>query len=100
MEHLLSAWIPFEKRLASGGALLLLMDYDGTLTPIMKRPEEAALSASMKRILAQLLKIYPIAIISGRSLKDIRTLVGLKKIYYAGNHGLEIYGPGLFKVRT
>jgi trehalose 6-phosphate phosphatase len=94
MEHLLRGWRTLEKRLTSS-ALLLLMDYDGTLTPIMKRPEEAVLSADMKRLLSQLLKHYPTAIISGRSLKDIRKLVGLRKIYYAGNHGLEIYGSGL-----
>jgi len=39
------------------------------------------------------------AIISGRALKDIRKLVGLRKIYYAGNHGLEICGPSLRLVR-
>jgi trehalose 6-phosphate phosphatase len=98
MEHLLSGWRTLEKRLTSG-ALLLLMDYDGTLTPIMERPEDAALSADMKRILSKLLKSYPMAIISGRALKDIRKLVGLRKIYYAGNHGLEIDGPGLKLVK-
>jgi trehalose 6-phosphate phosphatase len=98
MEHLLSGWRTLEKRLTSS-ALLLLMDYDGTLTPIVKRPEEAALSAGMRELLARLLKNYPTAIISGRSLKDIKRLVGLKKIYYAGNHGLEIYGPGLKLVK-
>lgn len=81
------------------GALLLLMDYDGTLTPIMERPEDANLSADMRRLLARLLKHYPTVIISGREPKDIRKLVGLRKIYYAGNHGLEINGPGLKLVK-
>jgi trehalose-phosphatase len=98
MKHLLSGWRTLEKRLTAG-QLLLLMDYDGTLTPIVKRPEDAVLSADVRRLLAQLSKNYPTAIISGRSLKDIRKLVGLKKIYYAGNHGLEIYGPGLKLVK-
>lgn len=94
MEHLLSGWRKLEKRLTSG-RLLLLLDYDGTLTPIIGRPEKATLSADVRRLLSRLLKHYPTAIISGRSLKDIRKLVGLRKIYYAGNHGLEIDGPGL-----
>jgi trehalose 6-phosphate phosphatase len=76
-----------------------LMDYDGTLTPIIDRPEDATLSPDMRRLLAQLIKHYPTAIVSGRALKDIRKLVGLRKIYYAGNHGLEIYGPGLKLVK-
>jgi trehalose 6-phosphate phosphatase len=95
----LTCWTRFEKRLKSG-TLLLLMDYDGTLTPIMRRPEEAALSTEMRQILAQLLKNYPTAVISGRSLKDIKKLVGLKGVYYAGNHGLEIQGPGLELVKA
>jgi trehalose 6-phosphate phosphatase len=98
MEHLLSGWSKLEKRLASG-KLLLLMDYDGTLTPIIERPEEATLPADVRRLLSRLLKHYPTAIISGRSLKNIRKLVGLRKIYYAGNHGLEINGPGLKLVK-
>lgn len=83
----------------TSGTLLLLMDYDGTLTPIVERPEEAIIPTDMKRHLLQLSKRYPIAIISGRALKDIRKLVGLRKIYYAGNHGLEISGPSLRLVR-
>ncbi len=98
MEHLLRNWRKLGRSLTSG-TLLLLMDYDGTLTPIVERPEEAALAADMKRHLLRLSKRYPIAIISGRALKDIRKLVGLRKIYYAGNHGLEIYGPGLKLVK-
>lgn len=75
------------------------MDYDGTLTPIAKRPEEATLSADMRRYLLQLSEHYPMAIISGRALKDIKELVGIGKIYYAGNHGLEIDGPSLRLMR-
>jgi len=36
-----------------------------------------------------------IAIISGRGLKDVMKKAGLKKLTYAGNHGLEIKGPGV-----
>jgi len=40
-----------------------------------------------------------LAIISGRSLKDIKNMVGLKNIIYSGNHGLEIEGPKIkFKI--
>jgi trehalose-phosphatase len=34
-----------------------------------------------------------LAIVSGRSLRDIRNRVGLKGIYYVGNHGMEIFEP-------
>ena len=75
--------------------LFLFLDFDGTLTPIVSRPEEAHLSEEMKSLLLDLKKNGRVllAIVSGRSLKDIRGRVGLRGIYYVGNHGLEIFEP-------
>ena len=70
--------------------LLLLLDYDGTLTPIVLRPELAVLSDDMRDVLKRIAKKYPLAIISGRSLDDVRDMVNVDGIYYAGNHGFEI----------
>ncbi|MBU0501614.1 MAG: trehalose-phosphatase [bacterium] len=74
---------------------LLFLDFDGTLTPIVKRPSLAKLSANHKNILKKLSQQPDItlAIISGRQLTDLKNKVGLTNIYYAGNHGLEIFGP-------
>lgn len=79
------------------GHVLLLLDYDGTLTPIVSRPQKALLDRRTKAILKKLAKKknMTLGIISGRRLKDIRKLVGIGGIYYAGNHGLEIMGPGI-----
>ena len=71
----------------------IALDYDGTLTPIVARPELAVLSERTKTILAKVADRYPVAIISGRDLKDIRNLVGLNSIIYAGSHGFDIAGP-------
>jgi len=71
----------------------IFLDYDGTLTPIVARPELALLSESMRCCLQELSQYYTVAIISGRQLKDIRRLVALDQLYYAGNHGLELLGP-------
>ena len=70
--------------------LILLLDYDGTLTPIVSRPELAVLSDDMRDVLKRIAKRYPLAIISGRSLDDVRDMVNVDGIYYAGNHGFEI----------
>ncbi|MBU2565687.1 MAG: trehalose-phosphatase, partial [Candidatus Thermoplasmatota archaeon] len=70
--------------------LILLLDYDGTLTPIVSRPELAVLSDDMRDVLKKIAKRYPLAIISGRSLEDVKKLVDVENIYYAGNHGFEI----------
>jgi len=75
--------------------VFFLLDYDGTLTDIVPHPDQAYLSEEMKATLAVLRKIpkISVAIVSGRSLRDIRDRVGLRGIYYVGNHGLEIFEP-------
>ncbi len=77
--------------------LLLLLDFDGTLSPFEDHPGRARLPAKTKA-LVRLLGARPrvkVAVISGRAVSDIRSRVGLRSVYYAGNHGLEIEGPGL-----
>lgn len=83
------------KRIRTAEGIFFFLDYDGTLTPIVSRPEQAILSEETKALLLALKKNpkFLLAIVSGRSLKDIRKLVELKKIYYIGNHGLEIFTP-------
>ncbi len=69
----------------------MFLDYDGTLTPIVETPEQAFLGSEMKETLERLKEIVPVAIVSGRSLDDLRERVAIEGIYYAGNHGAEIY---------
>src|SRR4030042_233704 len=75
--------------------VFLFLDYDGTLTPIAQTPDKAVISKEKKDLLGRLSNNpnCKVAIISGRSLSDIKALVGIKSIIYAGNHGLEIEGP-------
>jgi trehalose 6-phosphate phosphatase len=97
LEHLLLAWPKVVKQLRDANRILLLLDYDGTLTPIVQRPELADLPHSVRRLLEVLVRQrrLTLAIISGRALVDIRDKVGIGNIFYAGNHGLEIEGPGI-----
>ncbi len=97
MDHLFSAWPGIARRTGGAGQVVLLTDFDGTLSPIAGRPEEAVLPESTRLALQALssnLKVG-VAVISGRSLPDISSRVGLPGITYAGNHGLEIRGPDL-----
>jgi alpha,alpha-trehalase len=71
----------------------LFLDYDGTLTPIVERPEDAALPEATARVLRRLARRWPVAVISGRGLDDVRRLVGIDELYYAGSHGYRIAGP-------
>jgi len=97
MKHLFQAWKECIPEVKSAAHVLLLSDYDGTLTPIVSRPEEALLSTEVEEKLRSLAQnpVYSVGIISGRSMKDLRQMVDIEDIYYAGNHGLEIEGPDL-----
>ena len=75
---------------------LLFLDFDGTLSPIVEHHEDASISAEMRELVNELSKKYPVAVVSGRGLADVRERVALPQIYYAGSHGYEISGPNGF----
>jgi trehalose 6-phosphate phosphatase len=77
--------------------LVLGLDFDGTLVPIQDVPSSVFIENNMRSLLDLLSKRenITIAIISGRSLDDLIEKVGLSDVVYAGNHGLNIMGPGL-----
>ncbi len=67
---------------------MLLLDFDGTLSPIVSRPSGAVLPGKVKDELEKFATRYPAAVISGRGLKDVRRKVGIRGLAYAGSHGL------------
>jgi len=97
MKYLFSCWETIADRIKSTKNVILLFDYDGTLTPIVSRPELANLSPQVKDCLRELASnsSLVLGIISGRSLSDLRAKVCISNILYAGNHGLEIEGPNI-----
>ncbi|MBI4331081.1 MAG: trehalose-phosphatase [Chloroflexi bacterium] len=97
MKHLFSAWPEVTARLREARHILVLSDYDGTLTPIVERPELAVLPEETRELLGRLAgnRRVTLGIISGRALDDLRQRVGFSNIIYGGNHGLEIEGPGV-----
>ncbi|HVF69517.1 MAG TPA: trehalose-phosphatase [Xanthomonadales bacterium] len=80
-----------EKRLKVSFHVLMLLDYDGTLTEFAKKPNHAILPAKTKKILnkLKLIKQLTLGIVSGRGVYDIKKLIGIEDIVYSGNHGLE-----------
>lgn len=85
------------ERLADGGRLLLLTDYDGTLSPLVDSPGEAWLPHAVRddlRVLARRPRIH-LGVVSGRDLADLRERVSVPDATYAGCHGLEIEGRGM-----
>ncbi|MDJ0949563.1 MAG: trehalose-phosphatase [Alphaproteobacteria bacterium] len=73
--------------------LAVFLDYDGTLTPIVERPENALLPTATKVVLDRLARLCPVAVISGRKRPDVERLVGLPAVTFAGSHGFDIVSP-------
>jgi alpha,alpha-trehalase len=78
----------------TGREMAVFLDYDGTLTPIVERPDLAVLGEDARERVGRLAERIPVAVISGRDLDDIRELVALENVYYAGSHGFHVSGPG------
>ncbi len=102
MLRLIEEYPRLENRILAKRFLFIGLDYDGTLTPIVRHPDQAELAKDTKSLLADLshLPNTLVCIISGRSYQDVRRKVGVSRIIYAGNHGMEIKGRGVsFLVR-
>jgi trehalose 6-phosphate phosphatase len=97
VENLLSAWPEVVEQVRQAKKILFLSDFDGTLSPIVEKPELAVMSDETRLLLQTLTHEhrFTIGIISGRALNDLKEKVDLDGIIYAGNHGFEIEGPGI-----
>ncbi len=76
-----------------GKRLAVFLDYDGTLTPIVERPELAILSDHMRAIVRSLAERCSVAVVSGRDRPDVERLVGIDNLIFAGSHGFDIASP-------
>jgi trehalose 6-phosphate phosphatase len=78
--------------LAERPSLLCCLDFDGTLAPIADDPAVPELTEANRAALSSLAATdrVDVAVVSGRSLADVRTRVDVPGVDYAGNHGLEL----------
>jgi trehalose 6-phosphate phosphatase len=97
MENLLSAWPILSDKIQNAKHVLFLSDFDGTLAPIVEKPELAVVSEEICNLLQDLAsrRHFTVGIISGRALADLKSKVKVDGIIFGGNHGFEIEGPGL-----
>jgi trehalose-phosphatase len=86
-----------DRELGEGAGLIVILDYDGTLTPLVSSPGAAFLAPAVRANLARLARSdrARLAILSGRGLADLRERVALDNVVYGGCHGLEIAGRRL-----
>jgi trehalose 6-phosphate phosphatase len=97
LRHLFSVWPEIAEQVEKARHILFLSDYDGTLTPVVEKPELAVMTGDTRRLLMSLANLprFTVGIISGRALNDLKEKVDIEGLIYAGNHGFEIEGPGL-----
>ena len=80
---------------ADPGRSAILTDVDGTVAPIVERPEDAAVPDPVRALLGELARRYAmVACVSGRPALEARRIVGLDELTYSGNHGFELLLPG------
>ncbi|KAJ4909125.1 Trehalose-phosphate phosphatase B [Raphanus sativus] len=78
---------------AKGKQIVMFLDYDGTLSPIVEDPDKAYITHEMREVVKGVALNFPTAIVTGRSIDKVRAFVKLNEIYYAGSHGMDIEGP-------
>ncbi len=89
--HALRQWEEIANRLA-GRRLFVCLDFDGTLSPIVEKPDLAKMPDDIRTLLLKLTERCPVAVISGRSLEDLKERTALPGIIRLGNHGAEMEG--------
>ncbi len=78
-----------------GSPRIIMLDIDGTLSPIAPRPQDASIPLATRRAVAALASRpgVHVAVVSGRGASDARRLVSVGNIWVIGNHGIEVVGP-------
>jgi trehalose 6-phosphate phosphatase len=80
-------------RYLAGRQPTVFLDYDGTLTPIVDRPEDAIISESMRETVRDLARRCPVCVVSGRDRRVVQELMGIDDLIVAGSHGFDIWSP-------
>lgn len=76
------------RRICERGCVLMI-DFDGTLAPIVSDPRRARMGMRTRHALEVVARRYPVAIVTGRALSDAQSRVPIRGVSFAGNHGLE-----------
>jgi trehalose 6-phosphate phosphatase len=98
MEHILSAQALQTLRTHMRQGPLLAFDFDGTLAPIVAHPADASIPSSSLSTLKQLSERNPVAILTGRSIRDAQSRLGFEPRCIVGQHGAESLIEGEYRV--
>jgi trehalose 6-phosphate phosphatase len=98
LPHALRDGQQFAQRLA-GRRPAVFLDYDGTLTPIVDRPEDAVISERMRDAVRRLAERATVCVVSGRDRPVVAQWMGIDGLVVAGSHGFDIGDHGDGAVR-
>lgn len=95
MRYIFDVWDKIVPLIKTAEHILLILEYDGTITFITDTPDLAVPTEKIKNTIRTLVgsPFFSVGIISGRSLDDVKKKIGINGLYYGGNNGLEIEGP-------
>jgi trehalose 6-phosphate phosphatase len=92
LPHALADHERLDEQLA-GRQPAVFLDYDGTLTPVVDRPEDAVISESMRDAVRGLAGRCTVCVVSGRDRPVVQSLMGVDDLVVAGSHGFDIWSP-------
>jgi trehalose 6-phosphate phosphatase len=87
--------LPFPPERIAGRPLLVMLDVDGTLAPIVAHPSLARVPDDTRRAIVSLATrpgVF-VVLVSGRAARDARSVVGVERVWTVGNHGAELMDP-------
>ncbi|XP_047067650.1 probable trehalose-phosphate phosphatase 3 [Lolium rigidum] len=86
-------WFEAVQAAAKGNQIVMFLDYDGTLSPIVEDPESAIMTEDMRDAVRSVSQNFPTAIVSGRGRDKVHSTATNEELYYAGSHGMDIKRP-------
>jgi alpha,alpha-trehalase len=88
-------WDEVAGRLTAARMVCVLCDFDGTIAPLVERPEKAEILPKARRALEAIAASSRGAagVLSGRALGDVESRTGLAGLWYVGIHGFELKTP-------
>jgi trehalose 6-phosphate phosphatase len=93
----LRSWRKISERVKAAGNVVLFLDFDGTLVGLQPRPEDVRVPKGLRQLLRRLARHERVIVViaSGRRVRDLKRLIGLKRLRYFGVHGAEPQGGGV-----
>ncbi|MFN8110492.1 MAG: trehalose-phosphatase [Thermoleophilia bacterium] len=92
LPNALTDW-PRVREVLAGRRPAVFLDYDGVLTPLVPRPEDAVISDRMREVVRALAARTPVCVVTGRDRRTAQRLMGMRDLVVAGSHGFEMWSP-------